>query len=91
MGTVRAKFRVHDVQENAYNDNKTGERVKQSEQVFLSPVYSSDPNTENYSFSQATPSGQISLWISNPGAWGYFERGAEYVIDFNKVEAAVPV
>jgi hypothetical protein len=86
--TIRAKFRVNDIQEWKFNDNKTGETVKTGEQVFLSPVYSSDPTTENYSFSQATPSGQISMGITNPGAWGFFERGAEYVIDFNKAEAA---
>lgn len=86
---IHAKFRVHDVQEWKFNDNKTGELVKTGEQVFMSPVYSSDPNSENYSYSQATPSGQISMSITNPGAWGFFERGGEYVIDFTKATATL--
>jgi hypothetical protein len=45
-------------------------------------VYSSDPATENYSFSQATPALGLNMTISNPTALGQFVNGAEYYLDF---------
>lgn len=75
--TIVAKFRVHNVTPYAF---ASGEQL--SERVQMSPVYSDDPNSENYSFSQATPSGAIELNITNVGAFGAFVVGAEYVVSF---------
>lgn len=68
---VRAKFRVHNIS---------------GQQVSMSPVYSSDPATENYSWSQATPSGQIQMHISNPAALEQFEVNKEYLVTFAPAE-----
>jgi hypothetical protein len=57
---------------------------KASEQVLLSAVHSNDPNSENYSYSQATPNGQLTMSISNPEAFDFFEEGAEYVLTIEK-------
>jgi hypothetical protein len=78
MPTIKAKVRVHNVSENHFGpeNSKSGERVQ------MSPVYSDDPQSENYSFSQATPSGAIELNITNPDAFGFFEVNKEYVVDF---------
>lgn len=54
--------------------------------VDFNAVYSSDPETENYSFSKATPSLNLTMSITNPGAFGAFEAGKEYYLDFTPVE-----
>jgi hypothetical protein len=71
---VRAKFKV--------DSKDTGE----SGLVVLNPVYSTDPNHENKSFWDATPSGKIELWISNPNAFKQFEAGKEYYVDFTQAQ-----
>ena len=48
-------------------------------------VYSDDKNSENYSFSQATPSLSLSMYISNPAVLDAFEQGKEYYLDFTPV------
>ncbi|PMQ04180.1 hypothetical protein DyAD56_15945 [Dyella sp. AD56] len=73
--SIRAKFRVHSVQP-----------YQGGEQVSLSPVYSSDPSSANYSWSQATPGGQLTMLISNPDACGLLELNKEYFIDFTPAE-----
>lgn len=54
--------------------------------IGLSPVYSTDPNHENKTFWDATPSGKVELYISNPVAFAQFDLDAEYYIDFTKAE-----
>jgi hypothetical protein len=70
--SVRAKFKVV--------TKDPGDRGA----VLLTPVYSTDPNHENKTFWDATPSGEVKMWISNPTAFSQFELGAEYYIDFTK-------
>ena len=55
--------------------------------VRLDAVYSSDPNSENKSFSDYTPSASVIMTISKgkPAA-DQFVVGAEYYVDFTKVE-----
>lgn len=48
--------------------------------VELSPVYSSDKSSPNYSWSQATPSGKMEMTITNPGAFGQFKPGMVFDI-----------
>lgn len=61
-------------------------RYEACESVLLSPVYSSDKSSPNYSWSQATPSGEVKLTITNPAAFGQFEPGKEYLIPFQPCE-----
>ncbi|MHB9148335.1 MAG: hypothetical protein ACYC2U_08245 [Candidatus Amoebophilus sp.] len=60
--------------------------------ITLSPVYSTDPNHENKKFWDATPAGQIQMWIQNPEAFKHFKLGKEYYVDFTlaSMPAAVP-
>ena len=81
---MRAKFYVAGVS----NDNHGENGAKSGESVSLSPVIAADGNNENTSFSNATPSGQLNMHISNPEAWGFFEQGKEYYIDFTAAPAA---
>lgn len=71
--SIRAKFRCF----YAYRsqDEKT-------ETVQLHAVYSSDPTDPNYTWSAATPGGNLTMTISNPAAFGKFEQGKDYLLDF---------
>ena len=77
---VRAKVAVTGMQD--YFHPTTGEI--QSRQVTLSAVYSNDPNSANYSWSKWTPSGQVTLQITNPDAYSQFQPGKEYFVDFTE-------
>lgn len=68
---IKAKIVVNELNKTAY-----GETMK------ASPVYSSDPNDPNKSFSDATPSGAIELFISNKNAHGFFKPGVKYLVTF---------
>lgn len=71
---IRAKFKVE--------LKDPGERGN----VILRPVSSSDPSHENKTFWDATPSGQINMWIQNEKAFARFELGKEYYVDFTLAE-----
>ena len=73
---VRAKFVV----------TKAGPYANGYGEVWLSPVYSEDPNHENKAFWDATPSGSIQMTINNQKAFEQFEPNKEYYIDFTKAE-----
>lgn len=72
--SVRAKFRCNSI-EDFGNDMVT---------VKLSAVSSGD---DNKSWSKWTPSGTLSLTITNPEAFNQFKVGKEYFLDFNEVVA----
>lgn len=78
---VRAKFRVNDIQHSL-----DGQGEPYSEMVQLNPVYSNDPQSENRQFWDATPAGTLTMWINNKAAFGLFERGKEYYLDFTPAE-----
>ncbi len=82
---VRAKFYVQRVEKSMY-----GYAPNQTEMttLVLAPVYSSEEGTENKKFWDATPAGEIKLGTVNFEAAKEFELGAEYYIDFTKVEKA---
>lgn len=76
---VTAKFTVASVE-----DFGAHRKVK------LTPVYSNDPKSPNYSWSKWTPSGSIELTITNPLAYEQFKPGKTYFVDFQQeVEAEV--
>lgn len=76
---VRAKMRVNSI-------TKSGDAKKPQVQVKLGAVYSNDPESENRSFANATPSGELSLNIDagRPAA-AAFELQGEYYIDITPV------
>ena len=87
MSKIRAKFRVHNVSPQEA-PNTDGGKTKYAERVQMSPVYSDDKTSENYSFSQYTPSGHIEMTITNPAAFGAFVEGQEVYIDFTPAVSA---
>jgi hypothetical protein len=80
---VRAKFFVSTLQPSQ-GGSKGG-------QVKLSPVYSADPEHENKAFWDATPSGEVTMYINNPVAFKFFMDhglGSEFYVDFTPAPKA---
>jgi hypothetical protein len=75
ISRVRAKFQVTEIRRT----------VGPQTQVILKPVYSQDPAHENKVFWEATPNGQLEMWIKNEAAARTFEVGCEYYLDFTRV------
>jgi hypothetical protein len=71
---VRAKFVVDKIGKTRYGYGE----------IKLSPV--SGGSEENKQFWQYTPSGEITLNVSNPAALEKFEVGKEYYVDFTPAE-----
>lgn len=65
--SVKAKFKVDSITHFA------NQRAVQ-----LSPVHGDSP--ENKTWSQYTPSGQLTMTITNPDAYNQFEAGKEYIL-----------
>lgn len=78
--SVRAKFKVISIE--LYESPKGSARVK------LTPVHSSMvdgkwvENSENKSFWEATPQGELWMFITNPEAVKQFEPGKEFYLGF---------
>ena len=74
MSTVRAKFRVHCA-------------VPQGDgfRIDLSPVYDSNPESENGRFYKATPWGQITLGVVSDSVGETLKPGVEVYVDFTPV------
>lgn len=84
MAVVRAKFAVTSITTSAYK-NGEDQWVEQFT-INMHPVYSSDPNSENKKFWDATPTGAMSLGTVNKAAADAFKPGREYYIDFTPAE-----
>lgn len=69
--SVKAKFKCDSITQ------WTGQR-----EAKLSPVHSS--SDENKQWSQFTPSGQLTMTITNPEAYEQFEVGVEYYLTIEK-------
>lgn len=81
MKTVRAKFFVKSITAMSNGNSE----ADQSSEVKLAPVYGSNADDVNTSWSKYTPSGEISMLITNTAAVEQFDLGAEYYVDFTRV------
>lgn len=78
---VTAKMQVTKKAECSY-----GHQQVSGVEVELHAVYSSDPGDPNYSYSQATPSAEIKMQITNPAVFNAFQTGRRYFITFTPAE-----
>jgi hypothetical protein len=78
--TIKAKLRCDLVEDQNYGPDNT----KTGEHIVLNAVYSDDPTTENYTFSQATPSATLDMAINNPNVFGAFVKDREYILTFEE-------
>lgn len=69
---TRAKFKVDEIALTTYGTS-----------LRASPVYSSDPKSENKAFWDATPSGKLELNCANAKALAGFKPGDELYIDIS--------
>lgn len=76
MATVRAKFRVSSITQF---DNGVAREIKLSAQYDQSIP-------EDRRFSEATPSGSLTMYVNNPAAIAQFEIGKSYYLDFTPAE-----
>jgi hypothetical protein len=93
--SVRAKFRLNSVVKREQTVGKflgndedghaqyKNETVDARDLHFMA-VYGNDG--ENKEYWEATPSGQLQLFMVNPAAWGQFEEGKEYYLDITPAE-----
>lgn len=72
---VRAKMKCHEIASVDAGNGATNEVVK------LTAVH----GPGNEAWSKYTPSGQVSLSITNPEAVKQFKVGAAYLVDFTPV------
>jgi hypothetical protein len=72
---IRAKFRCDEVRRD---DEYGNEHVR----------FDAAIDDGNKSWSKWTPSGQLSMTISNPQAQGKFQEGKLYYLDFSEAPAA---
>ena len=72
MTTMRAKMTVQSVTRSSY-----------AEELKFGAEYSN--NKEDNSYSEATPSGSISLTITNKALHGKFNPGDKFYVDFTPV------
>lgn len=75
MDNVRAKFLC------AWIEKKEDGAVR----VNLQAVTSG--SKENEQFWKYTPSGSMEMYITNPSAAGFFEKGKEYFLDFSRANS----
>lgn len=82
--TVKARMRVTGRAEK--NWNHEGKKGIDAVEVTLQCVYSNDKTSPNYTFSQASPSGECRIMITNPAAFNQFTIGQTFDIDFTPVD-----
>ena len=56
----------------------------EGETINAHAVYGNSTNAEDNSFSAATPSLNLQMWITNPAAIGQLQKGKKYYIDFTE-------
>lgn len=79
MDEVVAKF-------YAYGYNKPYATSPGFEVKLKAVSVDSDPfMDENRRFHQATPNGELTMWVDNPNVKGFFEPGETYYLTFTKV------
>lgn len=78
MADMRAKMKIN------YIDN----RHDGYETLYFNPVsasrYPEDGSDENNTYAKYSPSGMLSLTVTNPALHGKFAEGEEYYLDFTK-------
>lgn len=75
MEKIRGKFTCTKVVSTSYG-----------KEVGFWALYSNSP--EDNSYSAATPSGHITMTVSNPAAQDFFVEGRAYYLDFTQVSSA---
>lgn len=80
--SVKAVFRCNWIKQRAGYQDDPGQV-----DVELQPIYrDKDAESERTRFWDATPTGELTMCITNPEAAGFFEPGKEYLLTFQEAE-----
>lgn len=80
MAVMRAKFRI-----NAVGKSENAETLRFSA-VGSDKPYGPNGESEDNTFARFTPSGELTMSITNPDLLGKFTQGDVFYLDFTKVE-----
>lgn len=81
MTQVKSKFVCDSLTSHSY-----GNKQVVAKEAKLKAIYAGDKNAEDNQFSQATPSGDISILISNPETMDFIQPGKKYYVYFEECE-----
>lgn len=82
---VSARMYVESVFQRGFPGHYGREAVGATqEEVVLQAVYSDDPDDPNFTYSEATPQGEMKLMITNKDAFGFFVPGETYNIEIRR-------
>lgn len=73
---VRAKFTIHSITQYEWDRN--------NREIILKPQY--DKSLEDRSFVEATPSGELKMYVNNPRAVEELFLGRAFYLDFIPVD-----
>lgn len=76
--SVKAKFRCLKVEAQTVG----------YENVSFEPRYEDGDDAVNKSWSEATPSGQLEMCITNPALMGHFKPGRQYMVTIEEAPEA---
>ena len=80
MATMRAKMKVHSVEEHDGLENLRFCAVCKSD------GYPSDGSDENNTYAKWTPTAELTMKVNNPALLGKIRPGEEYYLDFVRAE-----
>lgn len=72
---MRAKLQIESVTKTAY-----------AEHLKFHAVYGGDTNSEDNTFSKATPSASLEMQITNEALYGQFKPGQKFYLDFTPAD-----
>ncbi len=88
MIKTRCKFQVNEV---ARQNSKLAKKSSADPDIFTERVRAhavyADDSKENQSFAEATPSGNLEIYVNNPAVIGTFEPGDYFYLDIIPVPA----
>lgn len=83
---MRAKFSVLSIGSFKGSDGNKSHEVLTMGPVCKSGGYPADGLDEDNTFAKWSPSGNLSLTITNPALWDQFKPGQKFYLDFTEAE-----
>lgn len=77
---IRAKVQIS----SAFDQKYSNEGEKNGEQISAHAVYGGSTNAEDNTFSAATPSLSLTMFVNNPAVFGKLKQGKKYYLDFTE-------
>jgi hypothetical protein len=83
MATMRAKFQVQSVQQYKNGTTVNQETIRMTA-VSGNKPYGPNGESEDNTYARWTPTGELSITITNPSLFDKLRAGDEYYLDFTK-------